>query len=150
MRPSKDEYFLKMAEVVATRSTCVRRSVGCVLVDEQFRVMSTGYNGSPPGMPHCTDHPCDGAHCKSGTGLDLCMSTHAEINALLFCGDVMKIHSIYLTVSPCVQCIKALLTTSAKRLIFREMYASDHTKKALEWWTSQGREYVYAKQPVST
>lgn len=134
MRPTKDEYFMEMVEVVAKRSTCVRRSVGCVIVDSNDRIMSTGHNGVPPGITHCTDKPCTGAKCEPGTGLDLCWATHAEINAIMFCPDVMKIGTIYVSCVPCMQCVKAILTTSAKRVVYKEGYNElhdDNVKKLL-------------------
>ena len=71
-RPSIDEYFLSMALLASTRSTCIRRKVGAVLVNYRNQVLSTGYNGSASGMRHCIDFPCDGANYSSGTGLDEC------------------------------------------------------------------------------
>ena len=121
-RLSRHDYFLKMAELVARRSTCSRRSVGCVLTNEHGHVIGTGYNGVPRNMPHCIDQPCAGACAKSGTDLDACQAVHAEINALLQCGDVEAINTIYLTCSPCVQCCKALMNTGAKLLVFSSEY----------------------------
>jgi len=141
MRPSVDQYFVDMARQVSTRATCRRRAVGCVLVDQYNRVLSTGYNGVPPGVTHCIDRPCAGAETCSGKDLDACIATHAEINALLFCPDIMRVRSVYLTVSPCIQCIKALLTTSAERLVCAEEYESDHTEKARKLWQDQKREW---------
>ena len=137
-RPTKDQYFIEMARVVATRSTCCRRKVGCVMVDFDDRVLCTGYNGNPPQFPHCIDNPCEGAHLPSGTGLDICGATHAEINALCFCPDIKKIKTIYVTTSPCSNCIKALLNTSAERIVFEEEYASSHNLSK-EWWVNTAK-----------
>lgn len=126
MRPSRDQYFMDMARHVATRSTCARRSVGCVVVDFMGRVLSTGYNGVPPGYQHCTDVPCAGANLPSGTGLDICQATHAEINALLFCSDIRKIHAVYITTAPCMSCIKAIMASSCSDIIFGEPYSDEH------------------------
>ncbi len=144
-RPSIDEYFLEIARVVASRSTCARRAVGCVLVDSSRRILSTGYNGSPPGERHCIEQHCPGASAPSGKGLDLCAATHAEINALLYCPDIREVDAIYLTVTPCLQCIKALLTTSARRIVAREEYANEHTEIAKAKWINQGREWKVAE-----
>lgn len=122
VRLSKDKYFIGLAHLVAKRSTCVRREVGCVVVDENYRIMSTGHNGVPPKIEHCTDVPCKGATCPSGTGLDLCRATHAEINALLFCGDITKVARVYTTLMPCIQCVKAILTSACVEIIYDTGY----------------------------
>lgn len=139
-RPTVDEYFIQMARIAATRGTCSRRQVGCVIVDKNNRIMSTGYNGVMPGAEHCTDSPCPGAKQKSGCGLDECEAIHAEINALAFCSDVMKINTVYCTLSPCVQCIKSLLTTSAERIVFLEEYSNLHNKSE-KLWKQSGRKW---------
>jgi len=84
MRPSRDQSMLNMALEIGKRSTCRRRNVGCVLTDAYGRVLAMGHNGVPAGMPHCMDKPCAGAGLASGTSLDLCLSAHAELNAMLF------------------------------------------------------------------
>jgi len=138
MRPSKDVYFLKMAQLVATRSTCARRSVGCVLVDSIGRVLATGYNGRPRGFQHCNEHsPCAGATLPSGTGLDTCEAIHAETNALLQCSNVDRVETCYVTCSPCVSCVKLLLNTSCRRIVFAERYA--HDEVARELWERLNR-----------
>ncbi len=129
MRPQTDEYFLQMAALVATRSTCVRRSVGCVLVDRHRRVLATGYNGVAAGVAHCIDNPCAGAGASSGTELDKCDAIHAEQNAILQCNFVEKIEVAYITVSPCVTCTKLLLNTGCKKIVFIEEYADTSAKK---------------------
>ena len=122
LRPSRDQTMLQLASVIAERSTCARRKVGCVCTDVHGRILAMGHNGVPRNMPHCTEMPCDGAGLASGTGLDLCLATHAEMNALVFCSDIMKIHSMYITVSPCISCVKSILNTSCQRIVFIEEY----------------------------
>lgn len=122
-RISTDWYFLKMAFLVAERGTCARRKVGCVLINSKNHVLATGYNGVASGQEHCIDKPCNGAEFKSGEGLDMCRAIHAEQNALLQCKDVYDIETIYCTVSPCIHCLKLLLNTSVKRIVFGEKYA---------------------------
>lgn len=121
-RLSKDEYFLRMAELVAQRSTCARRAVGCVLVNSFGHVMSTGYNGVSRGEPHCISHNCAGATLKSGHGLELCQAIHAEENAMIQCRNITEIDVAYITASPCVPCIRRLANTSVNRIVFRELY----------------------------
>ena len=139
-RPSRIETMLRIAEVIAERSTCCRRRVGCVLTDKNGRVLSIGHNGVAMGQPHCTDEPCRGAHLPSGTGLDRCLALHAEQNALMFCSDIMKIDTCHVTASPCMTCVKLLLNTSCRTIVFRELYP--HTE-ALKLWTDSGRSWVH-------
>lgn len=146
MRPGKDEYFLRMAEVVAQRSTCLRRAVGCVLVDVDGHVLATGYNGVAAGAPHCNEpdpldeatwdphrsdyrlsypHACPAAGADSGTQLEGCEAIHAEQNALLQCRDVREVHTAYVTDGPCVTCVKLLLNTGCAQIIVRRAYAGE-------------------------
>lgn len=144
MRPDADTYFLRVAREVSTRATCVRRQVGCVLVDEHLHILATGYNGVASGTPHCIDTPCPGADSPSGKGLELCQAIHAEANALLQCPDVNRIVSVYVTASPCTNCIKLLMNTSAKAIIFSEPYA--HEGVGEMWRTSRpGREWYHRR-----
>lgn len=156
MRPTRDEWGLQLAKLVATRSTCLRRAVGCVLLDARGRVLATGYNGVPAGARHCNEpavteawlglvpipypYACPGAHAPSGTGLEGCEAIHAEQNALLQCRDPDAIHTCYTTVSPCDTCIKLLLGTDCRRLVFTEMYPHSG---AIERWRRAGREYEF-------
>lgn len=140
-RPSRDEWAMMLARDTATRSTCLRRGVGAVLLNVRGHVLATGYNGVAAGQPHCNDHDpwhdvgfpnaCEAAHAKSGTQLDGCQAIHAEQNALLQCRDVYDISTCYVTVSPCVTCVKLLLNTSCQRIVFGEEYP--HHEAKLMW-----------------
>jgi len=123
-RIDTDKYFLEIARTVAKRSTCMRRSVGCVLVDSQNHIVATGYNGVPTKFTHCLDSPCEGAFSLSGTDLDLCNALHAEVNAFLQLrsDDVL---TAYLTVSPCFSCAKMLANSNVKRLVAAELYVHE-------------------------
>lgn len=123
MRESKEQYFLKIARLVATRATCPRRSVGCVITSINNHIMSTGYNGVPKGFPHCIEHSCGGESSKSGQNLTSCMATHAEQNALLQCPNVMDIGVIYITTSPCITCAKLIANTSCYKVVYSEEYS---------------------------
>ena len=140
MRPSKHEWAMQMAQIVATRSTCLRRQVGCVLVNERHHILATGYNGVAAGLPHCNEIPmgytthlnaCPGAQSLSGQNLDGCEAIHAEQNALLQCPNVHEIMVAYVTVSPCMTCTKLLLNTSCKSIMFLEDCA--HNKARILW-----------------
>lgn len=140
MRPSSDEYFLEMAKLVSSRSTCARRSVGCVMVNDRNHIIATGYNGVASGLPHCTETPCEGADCLSGTGLDQCEAIHAEQNAIIQCRNTYEIHTVYCTTAPCVTCVKMLMNTTAQRIVFIEDYPH---KKSKELWESVGRRWEH-------
>lgn len=110
-RISKDEYFYEMARACSLRATCPRRSVGAVIVSGEGRLLATGYNGSPPGYPHCTDVGCEVVdnHCQR--------AIHAEVNAVAqaaMYGIPIKGARLYLytgedRIPPCRECMKVLL-----------------------------------------
>lgn len=165
-RPTKDEHFLRMAELVAQRGTCKRRQVGAVLVNARGHVLATGHNGRPSGWPHCNaqheqavpahkvaDHPdarllgglwtrpvypnaCAGADAASGEALDKCEAIHAEANALLQCHDVWEAETLYCTDSPCIHCVKLLLNTGVRRIVFRRRYP--HSEAEDLWREGRG------------
>ena len=139
-RPTNDEYYTAMVSLVASRGTCARRSVGCILVDKTNRVLSTGFNGVAPGMAHCVDFPCEAAGAPSGSSLHLCRASHAEQAALLHCSDVMKIATAYVTTSPCNDCTKLLLMTSCQRIVFLDEYPHAMAKI---WWLEARREWFH-------
>jgi dCMP deaminase len=132
-----------MAVLASFRGTCSRRKVGCVLADQRNRILATGYNGVASGLPHCIDHPCPGANLPSGTGLNLCQAIHAEANALISCRNPEDIYTCYSTASPCEQCIRFLLNTSCKRIVFAEIYPHIESERL---WASQGREWVHIEK----
>lgn len=102
-----------------------------MLVNARGHVLSTGYNGPAARMPHCIESPCAGAEQPSGQGLELCEALHAEQNALLQCRDVWEIDTVYCTTAPCVTCVKLLLNTSARRIVFVESYPHADAAKRL-------------------
>lgn len=140
MRLSIDQWAMTLAVDTAKRSTCVRRSVGCIILNSRGHVMASGYNGVASGLPHCYEpgHSCKGALAPSGTNLDGCQAIHAEQNALLQCRDVYAIETIYVTASPCLTCTKLLLNTSCKRVVFLERYPHDEAERL---WLLSGRAW---------
>jgi dCMP deaminase len=136
MRQSHDQYYMAIAKTVSTRSTCSRRVVGCVIIDSFNHILSTGYNGVPRGAQHCTENKCGGAFFPTGQALDSCEAIHAEVNAVAQAHS-LDLHSIYVTVSPCMSCMKLILSTRCRRLVFGEIY--DH--KALDYWIDNGGKY---------
>lgn len=122
-----DRYFMKIAEVVAERSTCLRRHVGAVLVKDK-QILATGYNGAPKGLPHCEEVGCLRAKLKvpSGQRHELCRGLHAEQNAII----QAAVHGIsiagsvaYVTITPCVVCAKMLINASVNTIVVSEFYA---------------------------
>jgi len=120
-RASWDDYFMNIAQVVATRSTCPRKYVGAVIVANRT-ILSTGYNGSIRGMPHCSDvgHMMESGHCVA--------TIHAEVNAIIQAarnGVRIEGAAIYVTASPCWNCFKACANAGIKRIGFGEFYRDE-------------------------
>ncbi|MFW5856357.1 MAG: deoxycytidylate deaminase [Planctomycetota bacterium] len=119
-RPSWDEYFMTIAHEVATRSTCLRRRVGAVLVREK-RILATGYNGAPRGLSHCREAGClrERMGVPSGQRHELCRGLHAEMNAILQAavhGIRIEEADIYCTNSPCSLCAKMLINVGVRTI----------------------------------
>lgn len=111
VRPCWDKYFLRLADLVATRTNCMKRAVGAVIVND-FRIVSTGYNGTPFGVTNCNDGGCERCNSFTSEGKDLesCICIHAETNAVLEGGRKRtKGSTIYLTCFPCLGCAKLLI-----------------------------------------
>ena len=123
-RPSWDEYFMKLAEEVATRTTCLRRAVGAVVVKDR-RILATGYNGVPTGLRHCAETGClrQQLGVPSGQRHEICRGLHAEQNALLQAaryGINIEGSSIYINTQPCVVCAKMLINAGIERDCLQE------------------------------
>lgn len=121
-RKSWNKYFMEITEMVASRSTCDRAFVGCVIVNDDHRIVSTGYNGSVAGNPHCDDvgHTMRDGHCIA--------TIHAEMNALLYCakeGIPVKNCIVYVTHFPCLNCTKALIQAGIKKIYYKYEYNVD-------------------------
>jgi dCMP deaminase len=129
MRPDWDTYFMDIAAVVAARSTCDRATVGAVIVREK-RILTTGFNGSPSGQPHCDEvgHLLVDDHCVR--------TIHAELNALIQAalhGITVHGATCYVTHFPCLGCAKALANVGLVRLVYRDDYRMDpHAVAVLE------------------
>lgn len=135
-RPTWDEYFGSIAILASTRSTCIRRKVGAVIVRENT-LLSTGYNGVPCGINHCTVESCirNVKSIPSGTQLDICLGLHAEQNAIIHAaknGVNVKDSIIYCTTFPCLTCAKMIINCGIKEVIFVNDYEDDNSKKMLE------------------
>lgn len=131
-RESWDMYFMKLAEMIASRGTCLRKKVGCVLVRNN-RIIATGYNGSPPRQPHCLDVGCEmeDGHCVR--------TVHAEANAILqAAGHGVSLDGVtcYTTASPCYICAKQLVSIGCTKVVFGEPYREDN--RAIQLFESSG------------
>ena len=128
-RPELDEYFLKIALVVAERSTCRRHHVGAVLVKSKH-ILSTGYNGAAAGVRDCLELGClrDEKNIPSGTMHEICRGIHAEQNAIIQAslhGVSIEEATIYCTHSPCILCAKMLANARIRRFVTFARYADD-------------------------
>ena len=134
-RPDWNSYFMEIARIVSKRSTCLRRSVGAVIVKEK-RILSTGYNGPPMGLAHCEDIGCvrEQQNVLSGERHELCRGLHAEQNAIIQAavfGTSIKDSVLYCTNTPCVVCVKMLINAGVKEIVFMGDYPDDLAKQIL-------------------
>jgi len=135
-RPSWDKYFLNIADLVATRSTCLRRQVGAVVVKDK-QVLATGYNGAPSGIKHCSEVGClrEQLNVPSGERHELCRALHAEQNAFLQAarhGVSLKDSIIYITTQPCSICAKMIINVGIKKVVFSGDYPDEFALGFLE------------------
>ena len=117
---------MQLAQVVAGRSTCLRRQVGAVMVKDR-QILSTGYNGSPSGLIHCDEIGClrQSLNVRSGERMEICRAVHAEQNALIQAakhGVAIAGADLYSTHQPCVQCTKMLINVGIRRVVYIHPY----------------------------
>ena len=127
-RPTWDEYFMNIANEVAQRSTCERAQVGAVIVTEK-RILTTGYNGSPRGLQHCSDVGCliDNGHCVR--------TLHAEQNAIIQAalhGVITAGATLYVTHQPCFLCAKMIINAGITQIVYDHEYPDDRSRDFLE------------------
>lgn len=136
-RISWDQYFSSMTEIVSKRSSCVSRQVGAVIVKDNV-MLSTGYNGSPKGLPNC----CDIGVCHrrelgygSGEGLQHCRAAHAETNAIALAaknGQCIDGATIYINTQPCGECTKLLVNAGIKEVVYTQDYPNSPSEQLLK------------------
>ncbi len=134
-RPSWKEYFMDIALLVARRSTCRRRRVGAITVRNK-RILATGYNGAPSGLPHCLDIGClrEEMEIPSGERHELCRGLHAEQNVIIqaaYHGISIKGATLYCTNLPCSICSKMLINAGISDIIYQKGYADSMTEEML-------------------
>lgn len=142
-RPDWDEYFLQLARLVASRSTCLRRQVGAVLVRNE-RIISTGYNGAPKGLKHCLEIGClrEKEGIPSGHRYELCRGVHAEQNAIInaaLYGVATEGAVIYCTNQPCIICARMIINAGITKVVHQGDFNDD---LAIEFLKEAGIEIV--------
>jgi dCMP deaminase len=134
-RPSWDQYFMDITRLVATRSTCLRRQVGAILVKGK-NILATGYNGVPSGISHCDSAGClrEKLNVPSGERHELCRGLHAEQNAIIQAarhGINIDGSKLYCTTMPCIICTKMLINAGITTLIYAEGYADELAREMI-------------------
>jgi dCMP deaminase len=146
-RPNWDNYFMNIAEEVSTRGTCDRKQVGAVIVDQDKHILSSGYNGSIPGLGHCSGpgsigHDLENGHCRR--------TLHSETNAVAHAakkGISLNNSTLYCNTKPCWDCFKVIIAAGVTEVVYRDEYPSlreDRVTKAAEqlpWFTFRRLEY---------
>ena len=143
-RPLWNEYFMQIATLVATRSTCLRRKVGAIIVRDN-QILATGYNGAPKGVSHCVELGClrKKLNIPSGERHEICRGVHAEQNAIIQAavnGVSIKNASIYCTHQPCSICAKMIINSEIEAIIIGEEYPDPLAREMI---TSTNIRMVY-------
>jgi len=149
-RPDSDEYFLKIASVVAERSTCRRHHVGAVAVRNKY-ILATGYNGAPSGLKDCLELGClrEEMNIPSGTRHEICRGIHAEQNVIIQAslhGVSLEGSTIYATHSPCRLCAKMLVNAKIKRYV---SYGKYDDNLFIDLFREAGIEFGIKERPSS-
>ncbi|MBM3119514.1 MAG: dCMP deaminase family protein [Chloroflexi bacterium] len=149
-RPDIDEYFLKIASVVAERSTCRRHHVGAVAVKDKH-ILATGYNGAAAGLKDCLELGClrDEMNIPSGTRHEICRGIHAEQNVIIQAslhGVSLEGATVYVTHTPCILCAKMLANAKIKRFVTFGKYADD---AFIKLFNEANIEFQVRKRPPS-
>ncbi|RCX14329.1 dCMP deaminase [Anaerobacterium chartisolvens] len=136
MRPTWDEYFMDIVNLIKTRSTCIRRQVGALIVKDK-RILATGYNGAPVGCKHCAEIGCmrEQMQIPSGERHELCRAIHAEQNAIVqaaYSGTSVKDGTMYVTHQPCVLCAKMIINSGIKKVVFSGEYPDKLSSELLK------------------
>ncbi|KAH3678194.1 hypothetical protein WICMUC_001623 [Wickerhamomyces mucosus] len=152
LRPNWDSYFMRLADLAALRSNCMKRRVGCVIVRDK-RVIATGYNGTPRHMKNCNEGGCHRCNHGNGSGaaLSTCLCLHAEENALLESGrDRIGINStLYCNTHPCLTCSIKIVQTGLKEVVYTQSYSMDElSSKVLKEGGVILRQYIPPKDGI--
>lgn len=142
-RPSWDEYFMNIAGIVSSRSTCLRRQIGAIIVRDK-KILSTGYNGAASKIRHCLDIGClrEKLSIPSGERHEICRAIHAEQNAIIqaaISGTSIKDAIIYCTARPCSLCAKMIINAGIRCIVYKGDYPDD---LAVEMLNEAGVEMI--------
>jgi dCMP deaminase len=124
LRPNWDTYFIRLAELASTRSNCMKRPIGAIIVKDH-RIVATGYNGTPYGTINCCEGGCERCNsgAREGTKLDLCACVHAEANAILHAGRLASVGgTLYTSTFPCLACSKTVIQAGITRIVYHKSY----------------------------
>ncbi len=148
-RPDWDEYFMSITKLVSSRSTCIRRAVGSIIVKNK-RILSTGYNGVPSGLPHCAETGCLRAerNVPSGQNAELCRGLHAEQNAIIqaaFHGASINGGTLYCTNQPCSICIKMIINAGIVEVVYQDGYPDPLAEELVKESHIGVRQYLGGK-----
>jgi dCMP deaminase len=143
-RPSWDEYFMMAAKLAGTRATCLQRKVGTVIVKDR-RIIATGFNGSPPGLPHCTDVGClmfpdRGTSCQR--------VIHSEHNAVLQDSGNLERATLYTSFLPCLNCMKVIISAKIKEVVYEEEKAEKDEYESAKKDFAKATNLVLRQIPV--
>lgn len=150
-RPDWDTYFMLLAKLTASRSTCLSRPTGAVVVRDN-QILATGYNGSLPNQPHCSDAGTCFRRSKEwpdGMKYDMCRSSHAEANAVALAakkGLSTEGATMYCTLEPCLTCSKLIIISGITRVVFEHAYESVNQKRDLFWKETLKKSNVAVEQ----
>jgi dCMP deaminase len=133
-RPDWDSYWMGLVEQIGKRSTCTRRNIGAVVVKDNY-VVSTGFNGAPRNLPHCSEIGClrDELKIPSGTRHEICRGVHAEQNAIIR-GDPLRMEgaTMYVNAKPCKICAKMIVNSGIKKVVYIEFYPDNEGVEILK------------------
>ena len=132
MLENKSRYFMQLALVASKQSKCLKRQIGAVIVDDQFHVLSLGYNGVPKGFSHCERCLRDIKNIDVVEDkLPDCPAIHAELNSVLQCSNIHNAIAIYVTTFPCIHCTKMICNTNIKNIFYLTEYETDPQNKKI-------------------
>lgn len=149
LRPDWDTYFMKLATLASSRSNCMKRRVGCVIVRD-YRVIATGYNGTPRHLIDCCNGGCPRCNDGDSKNLHTCLCLHAEENALLEAGrDRIGVNAtLYCDTCPCLTCSVKIVQTGIKEVVYSQSYSMDSESfEVLKAGDIKLRQFSFIQEP---
>jgi dCMP deaminase len=141
-RPTWDEYFAKIVQDIALRSTCFRRQIGAIVVSPNHEIVASGFNGNVRGAPHCEEIGCikEKMGIKSGEGHEWCTAVHAEQNALIQAGKLSRDSTLYINAFPCKICARMIVNAGIRKVVISGEYTD---RDGLMILTDRGIEVIH-------